>query len=93
MKNFALSTKKMHGRMMEGDDRIEGVSIMDAFLRYPRTPRRTPRERLAAHFRHATGTCLLRDAGALVGVIVQPAAPHETLAVRPPTHPAPGMPV
>ncbi|WP_160171367.1 hypothetical protein [Kozakia baliensis] len=66
---------------------------MDAFLRYPRTPRRTPRERLAAHFRHATGTFPLPDAGTPVGGVVHRTSANETPTRFQPTHPAPGMPI
>lgn len=58
-------------------------------LRSCRTPRRTPCARLAAHFRHAAGSCLLRQ----TGIVLYRAEAAETPLRRQPTHPAPGMPV
>jgi len=79
--------------MMAPDDRGEGVPIMNLFHPDDRAPRRSPRARLAAHARHASGSLVLSAMRALQGLPPDGWREGHDMAGVQPTHPAPGMPV
>jgi len=83
----------MRGRMMARDDRDEGVPIMNIIRPVERAPRRSPRARLAAHARHASGSLALSAMRALHGLPPDSRWQGGGMAGIKPTHPAPGMPV